>query len=122
MAGTGDRSRSVTGSMPGRTGRRLPPRFGAGPLPARPPRRDLQAGRSSAGRRAPGPEPSGGTVALCHSRAASENDPHALRVDGGCEAVKGDPEPVAGRDVGGDLVVAAAHVLHEGMTTGQDTR
>ena len=27
--------------------------------------------------------------------------------EGGCEAVKGDAEPVAGRDVGGDLVVAA---------------
>jgi hypothetical protein len=36
--------------------------------------------------------------------------------DGGCEAVKGDPEPVAGRDVGRDLVVAAAQVLDEGMT------
>jgi len=42
--------------------------------------------------------------------------------EGGCEAVKGDPEPVAGRDVGGDLVVAAAQVLDEGMTGGQDPR
>ena len=41
--------------------------------------------------------------------------------EGGCEAVKGDPEPVAGRDVGGDLV-AAADVLDEGMTGGQDPR
>jgi len=42
--------------------------------------------------------------------------------DRGCEAVKGDPKPVAGTDVGGDLVVAAAHVLDEGMTGGQDPR
>ena len=42
--------------------------------------------------------------------------------DGGCEAVKGDPEPVAGRDVGDDLVVAAAQVLDEGMTGGQESR
>jgi len=42
--------------------------------------------------------------------------------DGGGEVVKGDPEPVAGRDVGGDLVVGAAHVLDEGMTGGQDPR
>ena len=42
--------------------------------------------------------------------------------DGGCEAVKGDPEPVAGRGVGDDLVVAAAQVLDEGMTGGQESR
>lgn len=29
---------------------------------------------------------------------------------------------MAGRDVGGDVVVAAAEVLHEGVTGGQDPR
>jgi len=42
--------------------------------------------------------------------------------DGGCEAVKGDAEAVAAGGVGGDLVVAAAQGLDEGMTGGQDPR
>jgi hypothetical protein len=29
---------------------------------------------------------------------------------------------VAGADVGGDVVVAAAHILHEGVTGGEDWR
>lgn len=38
------------------------------------------------------------------------------------KVVEGDAEPVALRDVGGDLVVATAQVLHEGVTGGEDPR
>jgi hypothetical protein len=41
--------------------------------------------------------------------------------DGDCEVVEGDAEPVAG-GVGGDVIVAAAEVLHECMTGGEDPR
>jgi hypothetical protein len=44
-----------------------------------------------------------------------------LRSDGQCEVVEGVAEPVVSRDVGGDLVVAAAQVLHERVTGGQDS-
>ena len=40
--------------------------------------------------------------------------------DGDCEVVEGDAEPVVSMDVGGDVAVAAAQVLHEGVTGGQD--
>ena len=40
---------------------------------------------------------------------------------GDCEVVEGDAEPVAG-GVGGDVIVAAAEVLHECMTGGEDPR
>jgi hypothetical protein len=45
-----------------------------------------------------------------------------LRSDGQCEVVEGVAEPVVSRDVGGDLLVAAAQVLHERVTGGQDSR
>jgi hypothetical protein len=38
--------------------------------------------------------------------------------DGGCEVVEGDAEFMAVGDVGGDVVVAAAQVLDEGVTGG----
>jgi len=44
------------------------------------------------------------------------------RSDGEGEVVEGDAGPVAGRDFGGDVVVAAAQVLHEGMPGGEDPR
>ena len=66
---------------------------------------------------------SGGALLRC---GIPRQRPRMIRMlcgsDRGCEAVKGDPEPVAGRDVGGDLVAAAAQVLDEGMTGGQDPR
>ena len=49
-------------------------------------------------------------------------DLNALRSDCQCEVVEGVPEPVVVVDVGGDVVVAAAHILHEGMTGGEDLR
>jgi len=54
---------------------------------------------------APAPATVTGTVALCHSWTASENDPRALLSDCGCEAVKGDTEPLAAGGIGRDLVV-----------------
>jgi hypothetical protein len=42
--------------------------------------------------------------------------------DGECEVVEGGAEPVAVRDVGGDVVVAAAEVLHERVPGGEDPR
>ena len=42
--------------------------------------------------------------------------------DGNGEVVEGDAEPVVSLDVGGDVAVAAAQVLHEGVTGGQDPR
>ena len=39
-----------------------------------------------------------------------------------CKVVEGDAEPVLDRDVGGDVVVAAAEVLDEGMSGGKDPR
>jgi hypothetical protein len=42
--------------------------------------------------------------------------------DGGCEVVEGDAEPVMAGYVGGDVVMAAAQVLHEGVPGGEDPR
>ena len=54
---------------------------------------------------------------------ASEHDPHApLSSDGEHEVVECHPEPVAAGDFGSDVVVAAAEVLHEGVTGGEDPR
>ena len=39
--------------------------------------------------------------------------------DGDGKVIEGDPEPVAGGDAGGDVVVAAAQVLREGVTGGE---
>ena len=44
-----------------------------------------------------------------------------VRSDGQCEVVEGVAEPVVSWDVGGDLVVAAAQVLYEGVTGGDDS-
>ena len=38
------------------------------------------------------------------------------------EVVEGDTQPVAAGDVGGDVIVAAAQVLHEGVTGGEGPR
>jgi hypothetical protein len=49
-----------------------------------------------------------------------------ISADGGfkgdCERVEGKPQPVLGWFVGGDFVVAAAHLLHEGVSRGQGLR
>ncbi len=45
-----------------------------------------------------------------------------LRSDCHSELVEDRAEPVAGGDVKGDVVVAAAQILHEGMTGGKDPR
>ena len=42
--------------------------------------------------------------------------------DGSCEVVEGAAEAVAGGDVRGDVVVAAAQVLHERVAGGDDPR
>jgi hypothetical protein len=42
--------------------------------------------------------------------------------DGGGEVFEGDAEPVVVGDVGSDVVVAAAQVLHQGMAGGEDPR
>ena len=39
--------------------------------------------------------------------------------DGDGKVIEGDAEPVAGEDAGGDVVVAAAQVLREGVTGGE---
>ena len=44
------------------------------------------------------------------------------RSDGDCEVVEGDAEPVTVGDVGGDVVVAKAKVLHERVPGGEDPR
>jgi hypothetical protein len=44
------------------------------------------------------------------------------RSDGDGQVVKGDAEPVAVGDVGGDVVVAAVKVLHERVPGGKDPR
>lgn len=44
------------------------------------------------------------------------------RSDGGRELVEGRAEPLTGGDVGGEFIVAAAEILHEGVTGGQDPR
>jgi hypothetical protein len=59
---------------------------------------------------------------LCHRRTTSEFFPHVLRSDSECKTVEGRAEPVAGGDVGSDVVVAAAKVLHEGVAGGEDPR
>ena len=42
--------------------------------------------------------------------------------DGECEVIEGDAEPVAARSLGSDVVVAAAQVLGESMSYGEDPR
>ena len=44
------------------------------------------------------------------------------RSDGDGQVVEGDAEPMAIWDVGGDVVVAAAKVLHERVPGGEDPR
>ena len=54
--------------------------------------------------------------------ARSKRDHLMLRwSDGDSEVVEGDAEPVV-EGVGGDVAVAAAEVLHEGVTGGEDPR
>ena len=45
-----------------------------------------------------------------------------LDSDGECEVGECHAEPVAARDFGSDVVVAAAEILDEGMTGSQDPR
>ena len=57
--------------------------------------------------------PPGGTVALSLPPENQSRSAPVLRwPDGDCELVEGDTEPVVSLDVGGDVVVAAAQVLH----------
>jgi hypothetical protein len=42
--------------------------------------------------------------------------------EGRCELVEGVAEPVAGGDIGGELIVTAAKVLDEGVSGGNDPR
>jgi hypothetical protein len=42
--------------------------------------------------------------------------------NGNCEVVEGDAKPVGGGDVHGDVVLAAAQVLHERVAVGGDPR
>ena len=48
--------------------------------------------------------------------------PMLCRSDGDCQVVEGDAEPLAVGEVGGDVVVAPAKVLHERVTGGEDPR
>ena len=43
-----------------------------------------------------------------------------LRSDCQCQLIEDDAELVMAGDVGGDVVVAAAHALHEGVTGSED--
>jgi hypothetical protein len=64
-----------------------------------------------------------GTVALRHPCARQGVITRMLRwSDGGCEVVEGDAQPLVFGDVGGDVVVAATQVLHEGVTGGENPR
>jgi hypothetical protein len=64
-----------------------------------------------------------GTVALCHPYARSGHDHSNARwSNGDCPVVEGDAEPVAAGGVSGDVVLAAARVLDEGMTGGENPR
>jgi len=56
-------------------------------------------------------------------RTASEHDPDdALDSDGEREVPECHTEPMPAGDFGSDVVVAAAEILHEGMTGGEDPR
>ncbi len=64
-----------------------------------------------------------GTVALRHPWQGQGMITSILRgSDGSCEVVEGDAEPVVARDVGGDVVVATAQILHERVAGGEDPR
>ena len=64
-----------------------------------------------------------GTVALRHPCARQGMMTRMPRwSDGDCQVVEGDAEPVAVGDVGGDVVVVAAQVLHEDVARGEDQR
>jgi len=66
---------------------------------------------------------SNGTVALRHPCARQGMITRMPRWSyGDCQVVEGDAEPVAVGDVGGDVVVVAAQVLHEGVTGGEGRR
>ena len=56
------------------------------------------------------------------SLAASGRWAAYFRTDCHSELVEDGAEPVARGDVGGDLVVVAAQVLHEGVTSGENPR
>ncbi len=62
----------------------------------------------------------GGTVALCDPCAASTHGAGCAGSDRQCELIEDRAELVMGGDVGGDVVVAAAQVLDERVTSGQD--
>jgi hypothetical protein len=74
-------------------------------------------------------EPSRHRGATCCTGTVALGDPWqrralacVLRSDCHSELVEDRAEPVAGGDVKGDVVVAAAQILHEGMTGGKDPR
>ena len=63
-----------------------------------------------------------GSVALGDPWAASRSCLIVSRSDGQCQIVEGEAEPAVAGDVGGDVVMAAAQILHEGMTGSKDPR
>jgi len=64
-----------------------------------------------------------GHCCVIPSRAWSGHDPAILRwSDRKCEVPERDAEPVAARNFGSDVVVAAAEILDEGVTGGEDPR
>ena len=60
-----------------------------------------------------------GTVALCHLCTGQSMIGMLRWSDGECQVVEDDAKPVSAGGVGGDVVVAAAQVLHEGVTDGE---
>ena len=57
---------------------------------------------------------------LCICLATAEDSSDALGSDGEREAVERDAETVTARGLGGDVVMAAAEVLNEGMSSGEN--
>jgi hypothetical protein len=102
---------------------------GQAPLPASDTRRDRQTRHGTPQDQAPlmsrprRTRPWARPALLRCARAwtRSERDhPDDPLSDGDRQVVKSDAEPVAGERVGGDAVVAAAQVLHERVTAGED--
>jgi len=63
-----------------------------------------------------------GTVALCHLRTRRSMIGMLRWSDGECQVAESDAEPVSAGGVSGDVVVAVAQVLHEGVTDGEGPR
>jgi len=57
---------------------------------------------------------------LCLPRYAEVSSRCPAYSHGEGEFVEGDTEAVTSGDLGGDVIVAAAQILHEGMSRGED--